>query len=201
MSIKTFACTAKDRLTAKIKSVNKSLDGVKQATERVDLGLNTVKKDMGSVGQSASTMAKDLDKTKIALNGVKGSYMATVGLKDNATTKAKGIETTLKGIGGKVYTATVNIRQNGAERTSVVSCNQVRLLILTLVECQIVEVVFHYHFGKSLDCWILQACNFTVDTAADHIHAILEIGVDEYLYHGGSDDTQYQGNQYCDLHR
>ena len=106
----------KDRLTAKIKSVNKSLDGVKQATERVDLGLNTVKKDMGSVGQSASTMAKDLDKTKIALNGVKGSYMATVGLKDNATTKAKGIETTLKGIGGKVYTATVNIRQNGAEK-------------------------------------------------------------------------------------
>ena len=106
----------KDRLTAKIKSVNKSLDGVKQATERVDLGLNTVKKDMGSVGQSASTMAKDLDKTKIALNGVKGSYMATVGLKDNATTKVKGIETTLKGIGGKVYTATVNIRQNGAEK-------------------------------------------------------------------------------------
>ena len=106
----------KDRLTAKIKSVNKSLDGVKQATERVDLGLNTVKKDMGSVGQSASTMAKDLDKTRIALNGVKGSYMATVGLKDNATTKAKGIETTLKGIGGKVYTATVNIRQNGAEK-------------------------------------------------------------------------------------
>ena len=106
----------KDRLTAKIKSVNKSLDGVKQATERVDLGLNTVKKDMGSVGQSASTMAKDLDKTKIALNGVKGSYMAMVGLKDNATTKAKGIETTLKGIGGKVYKATVNFRQNGAEK-------------------------------------------------------------------------------------
>ena len=106
----------KDRLTGKIKSVNKSLDGVKTSTEKVDLSLNAIKKSMESTGKSAASMSQDVNKAKQALNGVKGTYNATIGMKDNTTTRLKGVEASLKSLSGKAYTAAVNVRVNGAQK-------------------------------------------------------------------------------------
>lgn len=103
----------KDRLTGKIKTVNKSLDSVKVASTKAGNAIDAVKANMDNTSKSAAAMSRGVDRAKQSLQGVKGTYSATLGLKDNATAKAKGVKTTLEGIRGKVYTATVNIRQNG----------------------------------------------------------------------------------------
>ena len=106
----------KDRLSAKIKSVNNSLNGAKIATERVDMSVKGIQQSMAAAGKSAATMSQGIDKAKQSLNGVRGDYRATVGLNDNASGKAKQIKTTLEGFKDRVYTTTVNIRQNGMEK-------------------------------------------------------------------------------------
>lgn len=106
----------KDRLSAKIKSVNSSLNGVRSSTERVDMSVKGIQQSMATAGKSALSMSKDVDKARASLEGVRGSYRATVGLNDNASSKVRQVREGLESFRGKVYTATVNIKQNGMEK-------------------------------------------------------------------------------------
>ncbi len=112
----TAVLELRDNLSAKIKNVSKGLNAAKVATDKADASIKGVERSMGSAEKSALSMAKGVDKAKDSLQGIKGSYNATVGVRDNATGKARSIKSNLEGIQGKIYTATVNIRQNGAEK-------------------------------------------------------------------------------------
>ena len=103
----------KDRLSAKIKSVNTSLNQAKTSTENVDMSVKGIQKSMEAAGKSALSMKGGVDSARSSLQGLKGDYRANVSVKDNATGKVREIRSSLAGIQGKIYTATVNIRENG----------------------------------------------------------------------------------------
>lgn len=125
----------KDKLTGKLNDARKSLEGVKGSAAAASSALD-------GVGTSAVKAAADAGRLKSTLSGVKGTYLATVGVKDEAsgklgaiknsvrelagrasavtvrardeaTAKLTRIREELAGLAGKTYTAMVNVKQNG----------------------------------------------------------------------------------------
>ena len=125
----------KDKLTGKLNDARKGLEGVKGSAAAASGALD-------GVGTSAVKAAADTGRLKSTLSGVKGTYQATVGVKDEASGKlgvikssvrelagrasavmvrardeASGkishIKEELAGLSGKTYTALVNVKQNG----------------------------------------------------------------------------------------
>lgn len=125
----------KDKLTGKLNDARKGLEGVKGSAAAASGALD-------GVGMSAVKAAADTGRLKSALSGVKGTYLATVGVKDEASVKLSAIKNgvrelagrasavtvrmrdeasgkltrikeELAGLTGKTYTAMVNVKQNG----------------------------------------------------------------------------------------
>lgn len=125
----------KDKLTGKLNDARKGLEGVKGSAAAASGALD-------GVGTSAVKAAADAGRLKSALSGVKGTYLATVGVKDEASVKLSAIKNgvrelagrasavtvrmrdeasgkltrikeELAGLTGKTYTAMVNVKQNG----------------------------------------------------------------------------------------
>lgn len=125
----------KDKLTGKLNDARKGLEGVKGSATAASGALD-------GVGTSAVKAAADTGRLKSALSGVKGTYLATVGVKDEASGKISAINNgvrelagrasaftvrardeasskltrikeELAGLTGKTYTAMVNVKQNG----------------------------------------------------------------------------------------
>ena len=125
----------KDKLTGKLNDARKGLEGVKSSAAAASGALD-------GVGTSAVKAAADTGRLKSALSGVKGSYQATVGVKDEASGKLGAIKSSVRelagrasaftvrardeasskltrikeelaGLTGKTYTAMVNVKQNG----------------------------------------------------------------------------------------
>lgn len=126
----------KDKLTGKLNDARKGLEGVKSSAAAASGALD-------GVGTSAVKAAADTGRLKSALSGVKGSYQATVGVKDEASGKLGAIKSSVRelagrasaftvrardeasskltrikeelaGLTGKTYTAMVNVKQNGS---------------------------------------------------------------------------------------
>ena len=125
----------KDKLTGKLNDARKGLEGVKGSAAAASGALD-------GVGTSAVKAAADTGRLKSALSGVKGTYLATVGVKDMASGKLNAIKSSVRelagrasaftvrardeasskltrikeelaGLAGKTYTAMVNVKQNG----------------------------------------------------------------------------------------
>ncbi|MCI7055854.1 MAG: phage tail tape measure protein [Selenomonas bovis] len=125
----------KDKLTGKLNDARKGLEGVKGSAAAASGALD-------GVGTSAVKAAAGTGRLKSALSGVKGTYLATVGVKDEASVKLSAIKNgvrelagrasavtvrmrdeasgkltrikeELAGLTGKTYTAMVNVKQNG----------------------------------------------------------------------------------------
>lgn len=125
----------KDKLTGKLNDARKGLEGVKGSAAAASGALD-------GVGTSAVKAAADTGRLKSALSGVKGTYLATVGVKDEASGKLGAIKSSVRelagrasaftvrmrdeasgkltrikeelaGLTGKTYTAMVNVKQNG----------------------------------------------------------------------------------------
>lgn len=125
----------KDKLTGKLNDAKKGLEGMKGSAAAASGALDRV-------GTSAVKAAADTGRLKSALSSVKGSYQATVGVKDEASgrlgaikssvrelagrasaftvrardeasSKLTRIKEELAGLTGKTYTAMVNVKQNG----------------------------------------------------------------------------------------
>lgn len=101
----------KDNMTITAKKAKNGLKQLEETANRLNLnGVNSATSKAGSAVKDLTTKTTNL-KTK--LSGLKsGSYNVTLGVKDKATSVVNRVKSQLEGIRGKVYTATVNIRQN-----------------------------------------------------------------------------------------
>lgn len=75
----------KDKLTSKLSDSKKALEGVKASASGVSGALDTVQASMDKTGQSAAKATSGAEKLKNSLQGVKGSYSATLSVKDMAS--------------------------------------------------------------------------------------------------------------------
>lgn len=101
----------KDEMSGKVKGAKKELSGIKAAAGDASLGLNSMDSAMKQAGRSGMELARQTGGLKRQLEGIRGTYAPTIGLKDNATGRLSGIREKLQGISSKAYTATVNIRE------------------------------------------------------------------------------------------
>ena len=102
----------KDELSGKTKKAKDSLSGVKSAAEGASAGLDHTESAMKKAGESAVSLAAKTDKAKLGLSGMRGVFAPIISIKDKATEKITGIKGMLGELSGKVYTATVNVRQH-----------------------------------------------------------------------------------------
>ena len=101
----------KDKFTA---VVDKAKGGMKSFVGTLEGASGTVDKTgsaMEKMGQSALSAATKAEKTKKALNGIKGTYTATIKTNDNATGTVKKVANEIKALTGKTHSIRVGIQQ------------------------------------------------------------------------------------------
>lgn len=81
----------KDKLTGKLNDARKSLEGVKGSAAAASSALD-------GVGTSAVKAAADAGRLKSTLSGVKGTYLATVGVKDEASPTIRKVNREIRDI-------------------------------------------------------------------------------------------------------
>lgn len=92
----------KDKMTA---TLDKGVSGFKKMSETAKGFKRTI-----------DDTTKGVDKFKSSADGIKSDYSTSFKLKDWASNNLRRIKTELSGISGKVYTATVAVRQAGMEK-------------------------------------------------------------------------------------
>lgn len=99
------------------------LSAVLEMKDNFTAVINKAKDGIKSLGDAAKNSERGLDKAregidkfKRSADGVKRQYDTSLQLKDRAGDILRKVKTDLTGISGKVYTATVNIRQVGADK-------------------------------------------------------------------------------------
>lgn len=101
----------KDKFTA---VVNKAKDGMKSFTSTLEGASGSVDKTgsaMEKMGQSALSAAAKADKAKRSLEGLKGTYRATIKTKDSATGTVKKVANEIKALTNKTHSIRVGIQQ------------------------------------------------------------------------------------------
>lgn len=101
----------KDKLTGKLNDARKGLEGVKGSAAAASGALD-------GVGMSAVKAAADTGRLKSALSGVKGTYLATVGVKDEASVKLSAIKNGVRGLAGRASAVTVRARDEASGKIS-----------------------------------------------------------------------------------
>lgn len=99
----------KDKLTGKLNDARKGLEGVKGSAAAASGALD-------GVGTSAVKAAADTGRLKRALSGVKGTYRATVGVKDEASGKLSAIKNGVRGLAGRASAFTVRARDEASSK-------------------------------------------------------------------------------------
>lgn len=101
----------KDKFTA---VVDKAKSGMKSFASTLEGASGTVDRTgsaMEKMGQSALSAAAKAEKTKKSLNGIKGTYTATIKTNDNATGTVKKVANEIKALTGKTHSIRVGIQQ------------------------------------------------------------------------------------------
>ena len=99
----------KDKLTGKLNDARKGLEGVKGSAAAASGALD-------GVGTSAVKAAADTGRLKSALSGVKGTYQATVGVKDEASGKLNAIKSSVRELAGRASAFTVRARDEASSK-------------------------------------------------------------------------------------
>lgn len=103
----------KDDVSRAAQKITKGLRQLEETAQRVKL--SGVESATSKASSSVQELAGKTDNLKSRLNGLKsGVYSVVIGAKDQASSVVRNVKTQLEGIRGKVYTATLNIRQNGS---------------------------------------------------------------------------------------
>ena len=97
----------KDKLTGKLNDAKKGLEGMKGSAAAASGALDRV-------GTSAVKAAADTGRLKSALSSVKGSYQATVGVKDEASGRLGVIKSSVKELAGRASAVTVRARDEAS---------------------------------------------------------------------------------------
>lgn len=97
----------KDKLTGKLNDARKGLEGMKGSAAAASGALDRV-------GTSAVKAAADTGRLKSALSSVKGSYQATVGVKDEASGRLGVIKSSVKELAGRASAVTVRARDEAS---------------------------------------------------------------------------------------
>ena len=103
----------RDKFTAQVKKAKSGFTDFERSLRGTSAAVDNAAASMEKSGMAAVKLAQQADKAKSSLSGIRGTYSATVRAKDEATQAVRRIRTELGGLQGKVYTAMVNIRQNG----------------------------------------------------------------------------------------
>lgn len=103
----------RDKFTAQVKKAKSGFADFERSLRGTSAAVDNAAASMEKSGMAAVKLAQQADKAKSSLSGIRGTYSATVRAKDEATQAVRRIKTELSGLQGKVYTAVVNIRQNG----------------------------------------------------------------------------------------
>lgn len=101
----------KDKFTA---VVDKAKSGMKSFTSTLEGASGSVDKTgsaMEKMGQSALSAAAKADKAKRSLEGLKGTYTATIKTKDSATGTVKKVANEIKALTNKTHSIRVGIQQ------------------------------------------------------------------------------------------
>ena len=101
----------KDKFTV---VVDKAKSGMKSFASTLEGASGTVDRTgsaMEKMGQSALSAAAKAEKTKKSLNGIKGTYTATIKTNDNATGTVKKVANEIKALTGKTHSIRVGIQQ------------------------------------------------------------------------------------------
>ncbi|WP_337439200.1 phage tail tape measure protein [Acidaminococcus fermentans] len=101
----------KDKFTAVL---DKAKSGMKSFASTLEGASGTVDRTgsaMEKMGQSALSAAAKAEKTKKSLNGIKGTYTATIKTNDNATGTVKKVANEIKALTGKTHSIRVGIQQ------------------------------------------------------------------------------------------
>lgn len=101
----------KDKFTA---VVDKAKSGMKSFASTLEGASGTVDRTgsaMEKMGQSALSAAAKAEKTKKSLNGIKGTYTATIKTNDNATGTVKKVANEIKALTNKTHSIRVGIQQ------------------------------------------------------------------------------------------
>lgn len=103
----------RDKFSAQVKKAKSGFTDFERSLRGTSAAVDNAAASMEKSGVAAVKLAQQADKAKSSLSGIRGTYSATVRAKDEATQAVRRIKTELSGLQGKVYTAMVNIRQNG----------------------------------------------------------------------------------------
>lgn len=103
----------RDKFSAQVKKAKSGFTDFERSLRGTSAAVDNTVASMEKSGVAAVKLAQQADKAKASLSGLRGTYSATVRAKDEATQAVRRIKTELSGLHGKVYTAMVNIRQNG----------------------------------------------------------------------------------------
>lgn len=103
----------RDKFSAQVKKAKSGFTDFERSLRGTSAAVDNTAASMEKSGVAAVKLAQQADKAKASLSGLRGTYSATVRAKDEATQAVRRIKTELSGLHGKVYTAMVNIRQNG----------------------------------------------------------------------------------------
>ena len=98
-----------------IKKAKNSTDGLSQSTKALVPGLSSVEKSMGTASGAAQGISNKIKEANGTLDKFKRAARDTIvklRVKDDATPTVKKIKDELNKFKGKVYTATVNVKQN-----------------------------------------------------------------------------------------
>ena len=103
----------KDNFTAQVNKAKSGFRDFERSLRGASATIDSTAASMEKSGLAAVKLSQQADRAKRSLTGIRGVYSATVRAKDEATQAVRRIKTELNGLQGKVYTAMVNIRQNG----------------------------------------------------------------------------------------
>lgn len=103
----------RDKFSAQVKKAKSGFTDFERALRGTSAAVDKAAASMEQSGIAAVKLAQQADKAKSSLSGIRGTYSATVRARDETTQAVRRIRTELSGLQGKVYTAVVNIRQNG----------------------------------------------------------------------------------------
>lgn len=103
------------KFTQGIKSAQQSTRSLAQFAKSTSQGIDSVGSSLNGIGSKADKATSGIKKVKEATDKLKNTNTTIkVGLRDKATPHVAKIQTELKALHGKAYTAVVNVRQNMA---------------------------------------------------------------------------------------
>lgn len=100
----------------KLSAVLELKDQFSATIERASKGFRKVAGGAKEVTGAIKETTGGVEKFKDSMNGVKSEYKTKFSLRDDATRTLQRVKTSLSGIHGKIYTATVAIRHTGMEK-------------------------------------------------------------------------------------